>query len=121
MDLKEFVAQTIIEVIDGVQMAQEHVKETNAKVSPQLTNITTPKDRYIFDYKSETRYAVNNIEFDVAVTTFEGDELKASIGVLTGIFGAGAQGRTEASNTAMNRIKFSVPVVFPTQFDPDLE
>jgi hypothetical protein len=53
------------------------------------------------------------IDFDVVVTVSESEKAKASLGVLTGVLGFGTQAQMESGNIAANRIKFSVPVIFP--------
>jgi hypothetical protein len=58
-------------------------------------------------------YVPQSIDFDVVVTVSESEKAKASLGVLTGVLGFGTQAQVESGNVIANRIKFSVPVIFP--------
>jgi hypothetical protein len=92
-ELKEFVTQSLKDIIEGVSDAQELAKDKGAIVNP---NIEYSKDKpaggiYI-DYESqkENRYPIQMIDFDVEITTSP----------------------VQKQNI---KIVFSVPVVFPYQ------
>jgi hypothetical protein len=55
------------------------------------------------------------LDFDVAITESSSGEMKGGIAVLTGVLGLGAQAKTTDLNSVANRIRFSVPVLFPQQ------
>jgi hypothetical protein len=101
--LKDFVTETLKEIFDGVVDAQEYCSRTGS--GGEVASGTR--------YKTRDGTAAQSIEFDVAVTTTEGTETKGGIGVFVGPVGLGSQGKSDASNTSVSRIKFSVPVVFP--------
>lgn len=111
MNLEEFVAETIKQIISGISKTHVHAKEKGATVNPRLacTIYSGNKGRV------EPRSPIHSVEFDVAVTTTEGKGTKGGIGIFVGPVGLGSKGQSESSNTSMSRIKFSVPIVFPTQ------
>jgi hypothetical protein len=110
MELKNFVSQTLQEIISGIKDAQNSGIEEGGTINP-------PDQR-----GGNSTYAhglngnpIQNIDFDIAVTVIEGKETKGGIGVFTGSVGLGTQGRSDTSNTSYSRIKFCIPVTFPQQ------
>jgi len=108
MELDEFVAETIRRVVRGVREAQGQVREDGGIVNPQSA----------IEVRKGT-VKRNEIEFDIALTTTEGAQTKAGIGVFLASVGLGAQGRSEQSSANMSRIRFSVPVELPCQRPQD--
>jgi hypothetical protein len=96
MELKTFIAQTLVELCEGVSDAQQRVLDLGARVNPALVagNIT-------------------KVDFDVEVSTAEGASAKSGLGVFVGAISAGAQGQMEAKQNSVGRIRFTVPVIMP--------
>jgi hypothetical protein len=104
LQLRDFVAETIKQVIDGVVTAQHYATDKKAVVNPQLGRYTLP--------------APQSISFDVAITAAKGTKTQGGIAVFTGVFGLGSKGQSERNNETVNRIQFSVPVSLPTGARP---
>lgn len=107
MELKEFVSQSLIQIMEGVRDAQEKAKEFNARVNP-FTDVRT--DAFAIEY---TFKDTQHVEFEVCVTS---EDKKGAAGGLSVLFGAiSVSGKVEdtASKIALNRLKFSVPVIYP--------
>ncbi len=99
MELKEFVAQTIQQIVDGVVTAQGQIsaKEYNVCQMGQL----------------------QSIEFDVAVTVSEGVSGGAGAGIaIAGILKLGVDGQTESASESVSRVRFTIPVEFPDRRPP---
>jgi hypothetical protein len=109
MDLETFIAETLRQIVRGVETAQQHNDCKGAKISPKgkMLNMSSKTC-------SATDPAPRQIEFDVAVTVSEGSEKKAGIGVFSGVFGVGGQANSNAANSTISRIKFTVPVILPS-------
>jgi len=103
MELDEFVTETLNQIIKGVKEAQAINKDN---INPNVTYMP------VVETNSDGNM-IHNINFDVAVTASDGDSSKAKIGVVSGIFNAGAEGQTETKNSSVTRIKFSVPITYP--------
>ena len=97
MDLKTFVSESLKEIVEGVEEAQE--KCHNAVVSPSWGSV--PRDK-----------TMRTIEFDIAVTVEKEKGTKGGLAVLGCVVNLGTQGQSSASDTVVSRIKFSVPVIF---------
>ena len=111
MKLNEFVAETLKEIIDGIVEAQKYYSAKGGTVNSANISYSTVEGTQIVDRHSGQLGQM--IEFDVAVTTMEGTETKGGIGVFVGAMGLGSQGKSDASNTSVSRIKFSVPILLP--------
>jgi len=111
MKLKDFVAETLREIIDGVVEAQEHYKTKGGSVNSG--NITFRTDQGLQMWDKKTGQPVQMVDFDVAVTTVEGSSTKGGIGVFVGPVGLGSQGKSDASSTSESKIRFQVPVLLP--------
>jgi hypothetical protein len=111
MKLDEFITQTINQIIDGVAKSQEHAKEANAYVNAP---IIIDANR-VYDYYQNSLPQPQIIEFDIAITTTESKGLKGGAGIFVASFGVGYQGEKSLSGMEVSRIKFSIPVVLPSQ------
>jgi hypothetical protein len=99
LELRDFVSETIKQVIDGVVAAQQYATGKKASVNPQTDRYRLPTPQ--------------SISFDVAITAAKGTKTQGGIAVFTGAFGLGSKGQSERSNEIVNRIQFSVPVSLP--------
>jgi len=113
MNLQEFVAETLTQIIDGVREAQTRAKDGDATVNPGL-NATAENAKYGIFNASGT--AAQLVQFDVALTGMEGTETKGGIGVVAGVFNLGSTGHSQAENSSVSRVKFSVPLVLPRDY-----
>ena len=116
MELKDFVSESIKQIIDGVNEAKRYAGENGGMINPRRwgwnsTNVQAKFDR-------TTGAAIETIEFDVAVTAIDGTKTKGGIGVFMGAVGIGSQGQSENSHSSVSRLKFSVPVVLPVTDNP---
>lgn len=114
MDLKDFIAQTLSQIIEGVQMAQLQTKGLGAEINPTFRMSASSeimKQGAGFDTSSAKHAQL--VKIDVALTVTEGTGTKAGIGVLGGVISLGASGQSSAENSSVSRVTFQVPVVLP--------
>ena len=97
MKLQEFVSETLVAIAAGVQVAQKGVAPLGGSVNPYVGSAT----------------AIQNVEFDVEVSTSEGSATKGGLGVFVGPIGAGTQGQSQAGSASVGRIRFQVPLQMP--------
>ena len=113
MKLEDFISEALIEIVSGIKRAQTSTESTGAKINPK--GYIVPQGKLVGQkWNSKNGDTTEVIEFDIAVTTTEGTETKGGIGVFVGAVGLGSQGRSEAQNSSVTKIKFSVPIVFPS-------
>lgn len=121
MDLKDFVKESIIQIAKGIEEANEQLKDSEAMVNPMYI-ITYSEEAQSYGRTSERDAEISNpdskivqkVDFDVAVVAEVGKQGTAGGKLSIASIGFGAEGKTESSNKSESRIKFSIPVVFPT-------
>lgn len=107
MDLKDFISETLKEIVAGVKDAQEFAKEYGAIINP--TNFGTAKPKAIMNKDNDEVTAVQRIDFSLSLQQSYTADGKIGIGVLD-------IGKVEGgySNIKENRVNFSVLVVLPS-------
>jgi hypothetical protein len=112
MELKDFVSETIQQIVAGVRAAQEAVAPQGARVNPGL-------DQTGDEYVKLGLVSVNAqrtaqlVQFDLAVSTTSGTQTKGGVGVFVIPFTLGSSGQSTAEQYSSSRIKFAVPVLLP--------
>jgi hypothetical protein len=116
VNLQEFVSEALVQIIDGVKSAQDHASSSGAKINPSFMYIGKegPPLFNIKSYSNDTQYG-QTIEFDVAVTALNSENVKGGIGVVGGVIGVGYKAEKGKDDSTVSRIKFSVPVFLPQQ------
>jgi len=99
IDLKQFVSETIQQVIEGAKDAGLYLKD----------NLDYDKDGYVQIGDGN----MQKIEFDISVTTSETSKSEGKAGIMIKVVDFGIKGSDNTESTSMNKIKFSVPVAFP--------
>ncbi len=115
MELKDFVSQTIKQLIDGILEAQEYAKDKNALINPSIEVMGGPHGKsYLLDAYS--REMVNEISFEVGLTVTEGSttDSGAKIGVASFLSVNGGK-EVVSSTVNLNKISFSIPIALPQQ------
>lgn len=109
MDIEEFLATSLQQIISGVKRAQEATKESGAKINGRAT-VAPSRDQ-------KTGMPLQHVEFDLAVTATETKRSGGDVKVGIAMIGAGFGGGSAAENSTVSRIKFTVPLVLP--YDPE--
>ena len=113
MQLDEFVAASLVQIMKGVIKAQEELKGTGGRVNPLMRS--TGREHSIGEAEGDGGQPVTLVEFDVAVTAKTSEGSKGGIGVLVAAVGFGAQSQSGKSSGSESRIKFTVPILLPRQ------
>ena len=113
MELRDFVSNTLTQLIDGISSAQEYAKGKGAVVNPD--------EGFESDFNKLSRLLRNGhrlvhiIEFDIALTVIEDKQLQGGIGIIVPELSIGYQGKIDNQKSAVSRVQFSIPVVLPSQ------
>jgi hypothetical protein len=94
MDIKEFIAETLKQIIDGVVDAQKYAKNKNAVIVPWHDSQKV-------------------VDFDVAVTVADSKETGGKAGISVWSIGANINRTSECSSSTTSRIRFEIPVELP--------
>lgn len=116
MELKEFITETLSQIIDGVSEVQEKYKDRNILICPDDiqgndSNLYIDDEDKYSGYTKMTR--VQSIDMDIAISVTEKDGKKAGIGVAQFIK-AGISSENAQQNESISKIKFSIPIVLPS-------
>ena len=109
--LREFIKQTIFDVLGGVADAQAD-RSLGKNVAPSVTYQKLPTHAV-----HDSGGSLISVTFDVAVTVESTDALAGGAGFKIAVFGMGASAGGKkgkgSKNIVVNRIQFEVPVVLP--------
>ncbi|QGY40131.1 hypothetical protein GM415_08325 [Pseudodesulfovibrio cashew] len=108
MDLKEFVAESLKQIIDGIKEAQEYASQNGGVVAPSYNNFTG---------RQGSEGHKQSVLLDVAVTTQESKGQEGRAGLKIPFLDAGGTLSADQVNSTVSRIKFAVPVEYPVQKD----
>lgn len=112
IELRDFISNSLIQLIDGILNAQAYAESNGAKINPS--------EKFFSNFEKMSRtekghQLVNVVEFDVAVAVIENKQLAGGIGIVIPELSLGYQGKIDTSKNAISRIQFSIPVILPTQ------
>ena len=111
MDIKDFVENTLLQIVQGVNSANEKLKDTGAIVSSK--NVIPLREGTT--YNTSTGDLVNLIEFNIAVTVNEKDTANGGMGIKIAGINIGGGLQSELANQSISKIKFSIPLTLKSQ------
>jgi hypothetical protein len=111
MELQTFIEESLNQIIAGAAKAGKTAKQHGASINPRQEKWHYGEGLY---FDKATGSVLSNVEFDIAVTATDGTKSKGGIGVAIASVVLGSQGESSKSNQQMSRIKFSIPIVFPS-------
>ena len=116
MELKEFIKATITQIVEGVVEAQIQIAAHGAEVNPKKVQFKEA-GQYNYHNSGKPHY----VEFDVGLTSTQKSGSSEGIGVFLGSINLGKKNDDGAEQSAVSRIKFSLPLVLPSGKGEHLE
>jgi len=104
MELKEFIAESLKQIIDGVWDAQDYA-----------AGHVAPSDINIFTGEPDGEGQRESIEFDIAVTVSETSGKEGKAGISISPFNLNAKTSKELNSSTVSRLTFKVPVIYPVK------
>ena len=118
MQLKEFVTESLTQIMGGIKEAQNKCSKIGGLICPEGVVVNNKKAERFYYNKP-----VDMIEFDIAVIATE--EMDKGGGGGINVYSVKLGGSVEKKNTDTreSRISFSIPVVFPIMLKtkPDVD
>jgi len=108
MELKDFIRQTLEQIVDGVSAAKESVEQKNGIINPTAMSYTLDGK-----YNNIPHPLPSNVEFDVGLTATSNSGTKEGIGVFLGSINLGKSNENGTATVAVTRVKFIVPLILP--------
>jgi hypothetical protein len=109
VDLKDFVKDSIVSIVDGIAEAQQIVADKGVRLNPADRSMYSKNGAGLEAADAYTR--VDHLEFDVAVTTAATISTEDGIRVLDVDMSNKMEGAT--NDQRVSRIQFRVPIVYP--------
>ena len=113
LTLKDFISQSLNEIMDGVVEAQKHAKEVNGIVNPHIKIIEG--NPYIDEDADDIDKNLTTLDFDIAVTVGDDDKLQGGLGIFAAALGVGVKGEIIDRSETISRIKFQIFTSLPPQ------
>lgn len=111
MNLKDFIGETLKEIIAGVKDAQEYAKENGACINPANMGVIKGSNA-IMRVGGDNIAFVQKVDFSVSIS--HGSTKGGGVGIeVMDILKIG-EARGECSNFYENRVSFSVPIALPS-------
>ena len=115
MDLKEFVAESLRQIMDGVAEAKTHGSKIGAEINPtgDLGRVDRYPEGVVSRHTGDGGQYAQNVSFDVAVTTIDESHTKGGAKLAVAVFSAGGAKQSDRTNSSISRVQFTVPVFLP--------
>lgn len=121
MELKEFVKETLIQIVDGVTEAQSLLVEKRCIINPagdySIEGIPSMKrSRGV----SNTAFVITPVSFKIHYQVVEDSKISTGIGgSLLSVLTSKLDGSTGVNSIEVQEVSFSVPVILPPKsLDP---
>jgi hypothetical protein len=107
MELQEFIRTVLVQVVRGVESAQQEFKDSKAVINPLGTKALIALE------KNKETPAFTNVEFEVALEVKKSGKQSGGVGIQVAVFKMGADGEKANSESHTSRLRFAVPVHLP--------
>lgn len=104
MDVKTFVAETLVQIQEGVQLAIDRRMASVGNAGAINPNFKPLED---------SAEIVEKVQFDVAVTTVDSSEGEVRGGLKVWSLELGGKGNKASENSVVSRIQFAVRILPP--------
>ena len=112
IELKDFISKALIEIIEGIEIAQKEISDGGGEINPYNMYGMTEEFAHIEATKINEFFA-HNIKFDISILTSELSGKKSGFGIFVSSVSLGGQLSSDQVKNLTSRISFSVPVKYP--------
>jgi hypothetical protein len=117
MDLKDFIRESLVQISQGIEEANMALQGSVAEVNPpKFIAHSGESQAYgrVSATADENKPLVHLIDFDVAIQAQQGTEAGGGMKLSIASVGIGADAKTKDSQSTESRLKFGIPMVYPT-------
>lgn len=117
MDLKDFIRESLVQISQGIEEANEALKDSIAEVNPaKFIAHSGESQAYgrVSATADENKPLVHLVDFDVAIQAQQGSESGGGMKLSIASVGIGADAKTRDSSSTESRLKFAIPMVYPS-------
>ena len=112
MDIKDFIKESLLQIVEGIAETNEALKDKGAYIP---TRMVVGEGVWVtLDKETNTTRHFMRVDFDLAVTVTQSDKLKAGGGLsIASVFNAGVSSEDASKNEEISRIKYTLPIALP--------
>jgi hypothetical protein len=118
MQLDKFISETLKGIIKGIKDTQEFAKENDAVVNPYLHPLHKEKMLVLYDEQGKDPRALNQINFDIAITATEESTTTGGGGINVLSLKIGGELSDKDGKQSVSRVQFNTYVVLPNMEMP---
>lgn len=111
MKLREFVRESLVEIVNGVKEAQVEAKKVSASICPRM--VKGDNKGIIEAESSHGWHPVDYVDFDIGVTVDQHTKTDGGIKVDLVAMSLGSSGESHNKSDTAHRVKFRVPIILP--------
>lgn len=115
MELKDFIKETLEQIVEGVSSANNAVENHGGTINPEKSSFKRDGDWNIMNAG-----VPHNVDFDVGLTSIDKKGSAEGIGVFLGSVNLGKKNESDVEQTAVTKVKFSIPLVLPKGRNTDV-
>lgn len=108
--LQEFVTETLVQISEGIEQAQIQLHGRAVVNPPLVRRHVKMEDRSTHHVETPRNHV---IEFEVQVVTASVEQAKGEAKAKLYVFSGSAGGEKRSEAQQVNRVSFSIPIVFP--------
>ena len=107
MEIQDFIRSVLVQLVRGVETAQQELKDSKATINPLgiRAQLALEQNKAAPDF--------TNVEFELAVEVKSSGEQAGGVGIQVAVFKMGAEGKKMEAESHVSRLRFSVPVHLP--------
>ena len=115
MELSEFVANTLLQICQGVATAHQKLQPDHGEINPPV-NSTSLRGSGLFDGpNAQDDTAICPVHFDIALTVAQENRGGGGAKIQVVAIKVGAEAAVSSSTSSVHRVQFAVPVQFPSK------
>lgn len=112
MDIKDFIKESLVQIVEGITEANEALKDKGTYIPSRM--IVGEGVLTTLDKETNTTRNFMRVDFDLAVTVTQSDIIKAGGGLSIASLGKlGATSEDTSKNEEISRIKYTIPIALP--------
>jgi hypothetical protein len=123
MNLQEFITESLVQIAEGIREANNRLNDKDALVNPRGYNAEPgghvhgyllSKEHQDYGKSKENPHIVQSVAFDVAVAADQTTTTEGGGKLRVVALDLGAERSSESKNHSESRIRFTIPMVFPS-------
>lgn len=114
MDIKDFIKESLLQIADGITEANKALEAKGAFIPTTGVAGEGLWCTLVEDKKNPHTRLAMRVDFDLAVTVTQSDNLKAGGGIsIASLVNAGATSENSSQSESVSRIKYTIPLELP--------